>query len=41
MQRYLISFDDGAMDHLGDADLPAVSERSRAVASEILYDPES
>ena len=31
MQRYLISFDDGAMDHIPAADLPAVSEASRAV----------
>ena len=34
MPRYLISFDDGAMEHLTDEDLPAVSERSRAVVQE-------
>jgi len=31
MTRYLISFDDGAMDHIADAELPAVSEASHAV----------
>lgn len=31
MQRYLISFDDGAMDHIAQEDLPAVSDASRAV----------
>jgi hypothetical protein len=31
MQRYLISFDDGAMDHIATEDLPAVSDASRAV----------
>ena len=34
MQRYLISFDDGSMDHITDEDLPAVSEASRAVVAE-------
>ena len=34
MQRYLISFDDGSMDHIPDEDLPAVSEASRAVVAE-------
>lgn len=34
MPRYLISFDDGAMDHIPDADLPSVSEASRAVVRE-------
>ena len=34
MQRYLISFDDGAMDHIADEDLPAVSESSRAAVRE-------
>ena len=29
MPRYLISFDDGAMDHIPDEDLPAVSDASR------------
>ena len=31
MQRYLISFDDGSMDHIPDEDWPAVGEASRAV----------
>jgi hypothetical protein len=31
MPRYLISFDDGAMDHIPAADWPAVSEASHAV----------
>lgn len=31
MERYLISFDDGAMDHIPAAELPAVSEASHAV----------
>jgi hypothetical protein len=31
MPRYLISFDDGAMDHIPDADWPAVGEASHAV----------
>ena len=34
MPRYLISFDDGAMDHIADEDLPAVSESSRAVVQD-------
>src|SRR3954470_4979608 len=34
MQRYLISFDDGAMDHIPDADWPAVGDASRAVVRE-------
>ncbi len=33
MQRYLISFDDGAMDHLGD-DLSAAAEDSHKVVRE-------
>lgn len=33
MQRYMISFDDGAM-RISDADLPAVSEASHAVVRE-------
>ena len=31
MPRYLISFDDGSMDHISEAELPAVSETSHAV----------
>ena len=31
MPRYLISFDDGSMDHIPDEDWPAVGEASRAV----------
>ena len=34
MQRYLISFDDGSMDHIRDEDLPEVSRTSRAVVQE-------
>lgn len=34
MQRYLVSFDDGAMDHISEADLPAVSDASHAVVRE-------
>ena len=34
MQRYLISFDDGSMDHIPDADWPAVGEASHAVVAE-------
>jgi hypothetical protein len=34
MPRYLISFDDGAMDHIGDDDWPAVGETSHAVVQE-------
>lgn len=34
MPRYLISFDDGSMDHIPDEDLPEVSEASRAVVRE-------
>ena len=34
MPRYLISFDDGSMDHIPEADLPAVSESSHAVVRE-------
>ena len=34
MPRYLISFDDGAMDHISAEDLPEVSQRSRAVVQE-------
>jgi hypothetical protein len=34
MPRYLISFDDGAMDHIPDEDWPAVGQASRAVVQE-------
>ena len=34
MPRYLISFDDGSMDHISDEDLPAVGEASRTVVQE-------
>lgn len=34
MQRYLISFDDGAMDHITADELPAVSDASRAVVED-------
>ncbi len=34
MPRYLISFDDGAMSHIPDADWPAVGEASHAVVRE-------
>ena len=34
MPRYLISFDDGSMDHIAAADMPAVGEASRAVVRE-------
>lgn len=34
MPRYLISFDDGAMDHISEDDLLAVSEASHAVVRE-------
>jgi hypothetical protein len=34
MPRYLISFDDGSMDHIAEADLPAVSADSRAVVGD-------
>jgi hypothetical protein len=35
MPRYLISFDDGSMDHISQEDLPEVSDASRAVVREI------
>ena len=31
MPRYLISFDDGSMDHIPEEDLPAVGEAAHAV----------
>ena len=31
MPRYLISFDDGSMDHIPEEDFPSVSEASHAV----------
>ncbi|MEO3691856.1 YciI family protein [Roseateles paludis] len=34
MPRYLISFDDGSMDHIAAADLPAVSDETHAVVRE-------
>ena len=34
MPRYLISFDDGSMDHISEADLPAVGEAAHAVVRE-------
>ena len=34
MPRYLISFDDGSMDHIQDEDLPQVGQESRAVVQE-------
>ena len=32
MPRYLISFDDGSMDHIAQEELPAVGESAHAVA---------
>jgi len=32
--RYLVSFDDGSMDHIPDGDWPAVGEASHAVVQE-------
>ncbi len=34
MPRYLISFDDGSMDHISEKDLPAVGEEARRVVRE-------
>ena len=34
MPRYLISFDDGSMDHIPEEDLPAVGEAARRVVRE-------
>ncbi len=34
MQRYLISFDDGSMNHIPDEDWPGVGEASHAVVHE-------
>jgi hypothetical protein len=34
MPRYLISFDDGSMDHIPDEDWPTVGEASHAVVRE-------
>ena len=34
MERYLVSFDDGSMDHIPDEDWPAVGEASHAVVAE-------
>ena len=35
MPRYLISFDDGSMDHIPEEDMPAVGEASHAVVREV------
>lgn len=35
MPRYLISFDDGSMDHVSEAELPDVSEAAHAVVRDI------
>jgi hypothetical protein len=35
MPRYLISFDDGSMDHIPEEDWPTVGEETRAVVREI------
>jgi len=34
MPRYLISFDDGSMDHISEKDLPVVGEEARRVVRE-------
>jgi hypothetical protein len=34
MPRYLISFDDGSMDHIPDGDLPSVGEATHEVVRE-------
>jgi hypothetical protein len=34
VNRYLISFDDGAMNHISEEDMPAVGEASRKVVRE-------
>ena len=34
MKRFLISFDDGAMDHITEEDLPAVGEAAHKVVQE-------
>jgi len=34
MPRYLISFDDGSMDHIADEDLPSVGEAAHKVLRE-------
>ena len=36
MTRYLISFDDGAMDHIPGEDMPAVAEAAHAVVQEAI-----
>ena len=36
MTRYLISFNDGAMDHIPDEDMPAVAKAAHAVVQEAL-----
>jgi len=37
MARYLISFDDGAMDFIPDKELPAVSEAAHAVVRDLKH----
>jgi hypothetical protein len=34
MNRYLVSFDDGSMDHITEADMPEVGEAAHAVVRE-------
>ena len=34
MKRFLISFDDGSMDHISEQDFPAVGEASHAVVQQ-------
>jgi hypothetical protein len=34
MHRYLISFDDGSMDHISEGELPSVGEAAREVVRE-------
>jgi len=36
MTRYLISFNDGAMEHIPDEDMPAVGKAAHAVVQEAL-----
>ena len=36
MTRYLISFNDGAMDHIPGEDMPAVAKAAHAVVQEVL-----
>ncbi len=41
MSRYLISFDDGAMDHIPAEDMVSVGEAAHAVVREVLVKPAS